>query len=75
MQIFVMWLDLVTYLHHHGHEDKLPWYRGKVFLFFSCQGFRISCYTPKKIKIKITTTTTQNKTKIKNKQRNKLRIS
>lgn len=30
MQIFVMWLDLVTYLHHHGHEDKLPWYRGKV---------------------------------------------
>ncbi|KAL0402917.1 UNVERIFIED_CONTAM: Omega-3 fatty acid desaturase, chloroplastic [Sesamum radiatum] len=25
----VMWLDLVTYLHHHGHEDKLPWYRGK----------------------------------------------
>nr|VDC72890.1 unnamed protein product [Brassica rapa] len=25
-----MWLDLVTYLlHHHGHEDKLPWYRGK----------------------------------------------
>jgi len=30
MQIFVMWLDFVTYLHHHGHEDKLPWYRGKV---------------------------------------------
>ncbi|KAJ0979357.1 hypothetical protein J5N97_014831 [Dioscorea zingiberensis] len=27
--INVMWLDLVTYLHHHGHEDKLPWYRGK----------------------------------------------
>lgn len=27
--IFVMWLDLVTYLHHHGHEEKLPWYRGK----------------------------------------------
>lgn len=27
--IFVMWLDLVTYLHHHGHEDKLPWYRGE----------------------------------------------
>ncbi|KAA8539566.1 hypothetical protein F0562_026258 [Nyssa sinensis] len=26
--IFVMWLDLVTYLHHHGHEEKLPWYRG-----------------------------------------------
>lgn len=30
MQGNVMWLDLVTYLHHHGHEDKLPWYRGKV---------------------------------------------
>ncbi|MQL80568.1 hypothetical protein Taro_012996 [Colocasia esculenta] len=27
--IFVTWLDLVTYLHHHGHEQKLPWYRGK----------------------------------------------
>ncbi|GFS33549.1 fatty acid desaturase 8 [Actinidia rufa] len=27
--IFVMWLDLVTYLHHHGHEEKLPWYRGE----------------------------------------------
>uniref|UniRef100_A0A1D1ZBE1 Omega-3 fatty acid desaturase, chloroplastic n=1 Tax=Anthurium amnicola TaxID=1678845 RepID=A0A1D1ZBE1_9ARAE len=27
--VFVMWLDLVTYLHHHGHEGKLPWYRGK----------------------------------------------
>ncbi|KAG9131735.1 hypothetical protein Leryth_009482 [Lithospermum erythrorhizon] len=27
--IFVVWLDMVTYLHHHGHEDKLPWYRGK----------------------------------------------
>jgi len=25
-----MWLDFVTYLHHHGHEQKLPWYRGKV---------------------------------------------
>ncbi|XWS43856.1 hypothetical protein CRYUN_Cryun16bG0140300 [Craigia yunnanensis] len=24
-----MWLDFVTYLHHHGHEEKLPWYRGK----------------------------------------------
>ncbi|CAN6469847.1 unnamed protein product [Victoria cruziana] len=28
--MFVMWLDFVTYLHHHGHEQKLPWYRGKV---------------------------------------------
>jgi omega-3 fatty acid desaturase (delta-15 desaturase) len=27
--IFVVWLDVVTYLHHHGHEQKLPWYRGK----------------------------------------------
>ncbi|TXG50114.1 hypothetical protein EZV62_025989 [Acer yangbiense] len=27
--IFVLLLDLVTYLHHHCHEDKLPWYRGK----------------------------------------------
>ncbi|XP_051121355.1 omega-3 fatty acid desaturase, chloroplastic-like [Andrographis paniculata] len=26
---FVAWLDLVTYLHHHGHDEKLPWYRGK----------------------------------------------
>ncbi|XWS74012.1 hypothetical protein CRYUN_Cryun02cG0178900 [Craigia yunnanensis] len=26
---FVVWLDLVTYLHHHGHEQRLPWYRGK----------------------------------------------
>ncbi|XP_047270676.1 omega-3 fatty acid desaturase, endoplasmic reticulum-like isoform X4 [Capsicum annuum] len=27
--VFVMWLDFVTYLHHHGYEQKLPWYRGK----------------------------------------------
>ncbi|CAI0392475.1 unnamed protein product [Linum tenue] len=27
--IFVAWLDMVTYLHHHGYEQKLPWYRGK----------------------------------------------
>ncbi|KAM1286763.1 hypothetical protein ACFX15_000680 [Malus domestica] len=27
--VFVMWLDIVTYLHHHGYETKLPWYRGK----------------------------------------------
>ncbi|KAL9140913.1 hypothetical protein ABFS82_14G068900 [Erythranthe guttata] len=27
--IFVAWLDAVTYLHHHGHEKKLPWYRGE----------------------------------------------
>ncbi len=29
----VVWLDLVTYLHHHGAQDageKIPWYRGSV---------------------------------------------
>ncbi|XP_047321690.1 omega-3 fatty acid desaturase, endoplasmic reticulum-like [Impatiens glandulifera] len=31
--IFVAWLDLVTYLHHHGHEEKLPWYRGKEWTY------------------------------------------
>lgn len=28
----VVWLDLVTYLHHHGPQDageKIPWYRGE----------------------------------------------
>ena len=29
MQVSVMWLDLVTYLHHHGHQERLPWYRGE----------------------------------------------
>ena len=31
--INVIWLDIVTYLHHHGSEDpteKVPWYRGQV---------------------------------------------
>lgn len=31
--MFVVWLDVVTYLHHHGSSDvneKLPWYRGEV---------------------------------------------
>lgn len=31
--INVVWLDMVTYLHHHGPEDpeeKVPWYRGEV---------------------------------------------
>lgn len=31
--INVMWLDAVTYLHHHGPDDanmKVPWYRGEV---------------------------------------------
>ncbi|GAB2226393.1 hypothetical protein Drorol1_Dr00022197 [Drosera rotundifolia] len=27
--VFVTWIDLVTYLHHHGYEEGLPWYRGK----------------------------------------------
>ncbi|PNH06305.1 Omega-3 fatty acid desaturase, chloroplastic [Tetrabaena socialis] len=30
--INVMWLDLVTYLHHHGSHDaneEMPWYRGE----------------------------------------------
>ncbi|KAF8400813.1 hypothetical protein HHK36_014115 [Tetracentron sinense] len=27
-QILITWLDFVTYL-HHGHEQKLPWYRGR----------------------------------------------
>ena len=28
-----MWLDVVTYLHHHGsdkEDEKMPWYRGEV---------------------------------------------
>jgi omega-3 fatty acid desaturase (delta-15 desaturase) len=31
--INVVWLDVVTYLHHHGSHDKaeqMPWYRGEV---------------------------------------------
>jgi len=31
----VIWLDVVTYLHHHGSEDpqeQIPWYRGEVCL-------------------------------------------
>jgi omega-3 fatty acid desaturase (delta-15 desaturase) len=27
--IGVVWLDFVTYLHHHGYEKKVPWYRGQ----------------------------------------------
>lgn len=30
---FVLWLDVVTYLQHHGSsdpEEKLPWFRGEV---------------------------------------------
>ncbi|BBN12508.1 acyl-lipid omega-6 desaturase (Delta-12 desaturase) [Marchantia polymorpha subsp. ruderalis] len=25
----VVWLDVVTYLHHHGYDKKVPWYRGE----------------------------------------------
>lgn len=31
--INVVWLDVVTYLHHHGPQDadeKIPWFRGEV---------------------------------------------
>eukprot|EP00899_Mesostigma_viride_P022170 jgi/Mesvir1/3137/Mv16308-RA.1 len=27
--INVIWLDVVTYLHHHGYDEKVPWYRGE----------------------------------------------
>lgn len=30
--MFVVWLDVVTYLHHHGSSnpaEKMPWYRGE----------------------------------------------
>lgn len=27
--INVVWLDVVTYLHHHGYDEKVPWYRGE----------------------------------------------
>ena len=32
-----MWLDVVTYLHHHGPSDKeeeVPWYRGGEWSYF-----------------------------------------
>ena len=34
--INVVWLDIVTYLHHHGPHDeqeRMPWYRGEVRSF------------------------------------------
>jgi fatty acid desaturase len=33
--IGVMWLDMVTYLHHHGHSEgkQMPWYRGEVSIW------------------------------------------
>ena len=55
--INVVWLDLVTYLHHHGPEDpqeKVPWYRGEVSIYHSpspieelqgtkCRGGTMTC--------------------------------
>lgn len=32
----VVWLDVVTYLHHHGSSDageKIPWYRGEEWTY------------------------------------------
>ena len=34
--VFVVWLDVVTYLQHHGSSDpkeKLPWYRGEAWSY------------------------------------------
>ncbi len=41
--INVVWLDIVTYLHHHGSHDvneKMPWYRGEVRVGNSGAAFR-----------------------------------
>ncbi|KAL4458696.1 hypothetical protein ABPG75_013561 [Micractinium tetrahymenae] len=35
--VFVMWLDVVTYLHHHGPsdpEEEMPWFRGEEWSYF-----------------------------------------
>jgi omega-3 fatty acid desaturase (delta-15 desaturase) len=35
--MFVVWLDVVTYLHHHGPsdpEEEVPWYRGEQWSYF-----------------------------------------
>lgn len=35
--MFVVWLDVVTYLHHHGPSDKdeeVPWYRNEEWSYF-----------------------------------------
>ncbi|KAI3436018.1 hypothetical protein D9Q98_002075 [Chlorella vulgaris] len=35
--VFVVWLDVVTYLHHHGPsdpEEEVPWYRGEEWSYF-----------------------------------------
>lgn len=39
----VVWLDVVTYLQHHGPEDpsmKMPWYRGEVCCMKLSRWFR-----------------------------------
>lgn len=44
--INVVWLDVVTYLHHHGPQDtneRIPWYRGEV-LPCSLTGFHVSAH-------------------------------
>lgn len=49
--INVMWLDAVTYLHHHGPEDQqqIPWYRGEVPILLAC--ILASLYTQSKSSI------------------------
>jgi hypothetical protein len=45
--VFVMWLDTVTYLQHHGSSDpqeKLPWYRCVCFAFFFGFGRCLACW-------------------------------
>jgi omega-3 fatty acid desaturase (delta-15 desaturase) len=40
--INVVWLDIVTYLHHHGAHDPdeaVPWYRGEVMPRFLSDRF------------------------------------
>lgn len=35
--MFVVWLDVVTYLHHHGPsdpEEEVPWYRNEEWSYF-----------------------------------------
>lgn len=39
----VVWLDAVTYLHHHGYEKKVPWYRGEVSLSVSADDATVEC--------------------------------
>ncbi|XP_026420994.1 delta(12) fatty acid dehydrogenase-like isoform X1 [Papaver somniferum] len=43
MQIFVMWLDMVTYLHHRCHEQKLRRYRGEEWSYLSGGLTKVDC--------------------------------